>query len=165
VICPAFCDRRATEQLLQAAYCYIGLRHRVLSSLSQPTRVLRILDTIAGSLFGILQRIAELDATVARPGYRLSAARAGGAAAGKLLAPDGANGGTGIDLLRAGVPPARAGSRPTARHERQLSANPRKEWSRRRVSRGYTAGVVAANCKLFDLNGLSSGGKAYWRCR
>ena len=109
MICPAFCDRRATEQLLQAAYCYIGLRHRVLSSLSQPTRVLRILDTIAGSLFGILQRIAELDATVARPGYRLSAARAGGAAAGKLLAPDGANGGTGIDLLRAGVPAGAGG--------------------------------------------------------
>jgi len=80
-----------------------------LSSLSQPTRVLRILDTIAGSLFGILQRIAELDATVARPGYRLSAARAGGIAAGKLLAPDGANVGTGIDLLHAGVPPGAGG--------------------------------------------------------
>jgi hypothetical protein len=39
-----------------------------------------MLDTIAGSLFGILQRIAELDATVARSGYWLCAARAGGAA-------------------------------------------------------------------------------------
>src|SRR5215469_8065408 len=64
---------------------------------------------LAGSLFGILQRIAELDATVARPGYRLSAARAGGAGAGKLLAPDGASGGTGIDLLRPGVPPGAGG--------------------------------------------------------